>query len=89
MDANALKAMLKKYTLIPGSELFKFLRETFDCLLAILDSQQDSLEVNQAAFNALLYTLDQLTSKFTSYNSVVDAYIKVAISFSVRHRPSY
>jgi hypothetical protein len=75
-DHNALKMILKKYTLIPGSELVRFLRETFDCLLAILDAQLDSLEVNQAAFNALLYTLDQLTSKFTTFGPVVDAYIK-------------
>jgi hypothetical protein len=47
--------VLRAYTAIPGADIVRCLRETFDCLFAILDSQQDSIEINQATFTALLY----------------------------------
>ena len=50
----------------------QFLRETFDVLFAILDANKDNKDVSEAAFAALVYFLDQLTTKFANWCPIVD-----------------
>ena len=74
LDSNRLKVILKNVIAVQGSELVKFLRETFDVLFAIFDAKKDSFEIVDAAFSALVYTLDQLTTKFANWCPIVDSY---------------
>jgi hypothetical protein len=66
--------------------MVRYLREIFDNLLAILDSKQESLEINNSAFLALLHVVDQLTSKAsTAWGPIVDSYIEEFLAAPSAH----
>eukprot|EP00474_Spongospora_subterranea_P000803 CRZ01261.1 hypothetical protein [Spongospora subterranea] len=75
LDTSQLRSMITKITMTSGTELAKYIKETFDGLFAILCAMHHVDEISVLAFSGLLHTVDQLTTKMCAVGSTVDLYI--------------
>ncbi|CEP00437.1 hypothetical protein PBRA_001491 [Plasmodiophora brassicae] len=75
LDAAQMQTVLTKFTMISGAELAKFVKETFDTLFAVLVSPVYNDDIIGQVFLALLFTIDQLTTKMSTVGASVDSYV--------------
>jgi len=77
-DKELLQTVLSKFTFVGEGEIVKFLRDIFDSLFGILESQNNQAgEMDYLVFNALVTVLGIVQDRrFSNFQPVLDVYIE-------------
>jgi hypothetical protein len=84
VEPEKLNATLDNLVVVPGSEIFKFLQDTLDCLFQILTENADRYRTR--VFNVLIYILGFLyQGTFQHFRPVLDLYVSKLFSASLAY----
>ncbi|KAG1904321.1 uncharacterized protein F5891DRAFT_1126689 [Suillus fuscotomentosus] len=77
-DKELLQTVLTKFTFVGEGEIVKFLRDIFDSLFGIMESQNNQAgEMDHLVFNALVTVLGIVQDRrFSNFQPVLDVYIE-------------
>ncbi|KAG2364374.1 hypothetical protein BDR07DRAFT_1401549 [Suillus spraguei] len=77
-DKELLQTVLSKFTFVGEGEIVKFLRDIFDSLFGIMESQNNQAgEMDHLVFNALVTVLGIVQDRrFSNFQPVLDVYIE-------------
>jgi dedicator of cytokinesis protein 3 len=77
-DKEFLQTVLSKFTFVGEGEIVKFLRDIFDSLFGIIESQNNQAsEMDHLVFNALVTVLGIVQDRrFSNFQPVLDVYIE-------------
>lgn len=71
-----IKHVLGRITYMADTEIVKFIREIFEVLFSLIMSKADH-QMHRLVLEALVFILNILTTKFTTFTTIIDSYIKV------------